>query len=187
MEAANGSIGFPIGGIDDGVVRLRRHADSDIDAVVEATRDPEVTRWTRVPDDNTSARVSEWLAGWRRKDASGRELHLLIAAADDDRLLGAIGLNRLTEDGECDIGYWLAAEARNRGAATRAVRLFCRWIFDDLPVERIVIRAEPANPASCAVAERAGFQFEGVLRSHHELKGRRRDVASYSLLRGELS
>ena len=46
--------------------------------------------------------------------------------------------------------------------------------------------AEPSNAASRAVAERAGFAFEGVLRSWHMNKGTRRDAAIYSLLRGEL-
>ena len=35
------------------------------------------------------------------------------------------------------------------------------------------------------MAERAGYTFEGVLRSHTIIKGRRRDMAMYSLLRDE--
>ncbi len=178
---------FPIGGIDDGVVRLRLPSEADVPAIVEATKDPEITRWTRVPEQNTPETVREWLAGAREEDQEGRELHLLVTDAGDDSLLGAIGMHRLTGDGECDLGYWIAREARGRGVATRAVRRLSAWLFADLPVERIVIRAEPANTASRTVAERAGFKYEGVLRSYLVLKGVRRDVTSYSLLRGEIS
>jgi RimJ/RimL family protein N-acetyltransferase len=69
---------------------------------------------------------------------------------------------------------------------TRAVRLLSRWVFERLPIERIEITIEPENGASRAVAERAGYTVEGILRSHTEIKGRRRDMAIYSLLRGEL-
>jgi RimJ/RimL family protein N-acetyltransferase len=53
-------------------------------------------------------------------------------------------------------------------------------------MDRITITAEPENHASRTVAERAGFTFEGVLRSYFVNKGVRRDAASYSLVRGEL-
>ncbi len=179
-------IAFPIGGIDDGLVRIRLPADSDVDAIVEATQDPEIVRWTRVPAGNTHEQAREWLAGARREDAEGGELHMLVTDVADDGLLGAIGVHRLSPEGECDIGYWLAASARGRGLMTRAVSLLSRWLFAEQPVERIVIRAEPANAASCAVAERAGFRFEGVLRSYLVIGGTRRDAASYSLLRDEM-
>jgi RimJ/RimL family protein N-acetyltransferase len=64
--------------------------------------------------------------------------------------------------------------------------LLSGWVFESLPVDRIEIHAEPGNAASRRVAERAGFTFEGVLRSYFVNKGVRRDAASYSLLRGEL-
>ena len=51
----------------------------------------------------------------------------------------------------------------------------------------IGITAEPGNRASSAVAERAGFTYEGVLRSWQVIKGERRDTAMYSLLRDEAS
>jgi RimJ/RimL family protein N-acetyltransferase len=66
------------------------------------------------------------------------------------------------------------------------VRMLSRWAFDNLPVDRIEIQVVAENDASRRVAERAGYTFEGVLRSHTVIKGTRRDMAMYSLLRGEL-
>ena len=179
--------GFPVAGIGDEIVRLRRPVEADLAAIAAACRDPEIQRWTRVPENYTLADAGDWLERSRLEDEAGRELHLLVTSPSSRDLLGSIGVHRLNEDGECDIGYWLASAARGSGVATGAVRLLCGWLFESPSVHRIVIRAEPTNTASCAVAERAGFQFEGILRSHHVIKGRRRDDASYSLLRGELA
>ena len=68
---------------------------------------------------------------------------------------------------------------------TRAVRLLSHWVFDSLAIERIQIAVQPENEASRAVAERAGYSFEGILRSYIEVKGRPRDAAMYSLLRAD--
>jgi [ribosomal protein S5]-alanine N-acetyltransferase len=68
---------------------------------------------------------------------------------------------------------------------TRAVRLLSRWVFDNLPIERIQITVQPDNSACREVAERAGYAFEGILRSYIEIKGRPRDAAMYSLLRAD--
>ena len=57
------------------------------------------------------------------------------------------------------------------GVATRAVRLLGGLDLRGLPVDRIGIAAERDNAGSCAVAERAGFRFEGVLRSWLVIKG----------------
>jgi len=178
------AIAFPIGGIDDGVVRLRLHADADLERVAAESLDPDVLRWTRVPDDNSAAAMREWIDEWR---AAANELHLVIVDARSGEFLGATGIVRFERDERrCEIGYWLAPGARGRGVATRAVRLLAGWIFASLSVDRIGIAAERRNRDSCAVAERAGFELEGVLRSWLVIKGERRDTAMYSLLREEL-
>ncbi len=179
---------FPIGGIDDGVVRIRLRADSDLPAIVEACQDPAIKNYTRVAEHytlDTARDFAEWAAN---QAAKGRELSLLIVDAEDDSLLGSIGFfDYVPDEGRLEIGYWLAPWARGRGAMTRAVHLFCEWIFDELDVTRIAAGIEPDNAGSHALIQRVGFQREGVLRSLFPLKGRRRDIVSYSLLRGELA
>jgi RimJ/RimL family protein N-acetyltransferase len=183
----SGAIEFPVEGISDGSIRIRLRADADTAAIVAACQDPEIPRWTRVPDSYDEANANEWAMESRRQQEAGEGLHLLIVDAETDDLLGSIGVHDINRiDRRCDIGYWLAAEARGRGVMTRAVTLLSEWAFGNLPVERIEITIEPSNAASRAVAKRAGYAFEGVLRSHTVIKGRRRDMAMYSLLRGEL-
>jgi [ribosomal protein S5]-alanine N-acetyltransferase len=181
-----GAIEFPVEGVSDGEIRLRLRTDADTPAIVEACRDPEIVRWTRVPDSYDEATAAEWAVESRRHRESGTGLHLVIADAASDRLLGSIGAHVNRGEGRCDVGYWLVPQRRGRGVMTRAVLLFSRWIFDNLEAERIEITIEPQNAASRAVAERAGYAFEGVLRSYTEIKAQRRDMAMYSLLRGDL-
>ncbi|MEO7197934.1 MAG: GNAT family protein [Solirubrobacterales bacterium] len=111
-----------------------------------------------------------------------------IGGIDDGGPLDSVGIVAIApEEGRCELGYWLAREGRGRGAATRSVLLLSHWIFENLDIHRIVVCPEPANGASRAVAVRAGFSEDGLLRSYLVIKGRRRDVASYVLLCGEIS
>jgi [ribosomal protein S5]-alanine N-acetyltransferase len=180
-------IEFPVEGIGDGEIRLRLRSDADVPALVAICQDPEIPRWTRVPENYSEETAHEWATRATADQQNGAGLHLLVADAETDRLLGSAGIVHVDwEENRCEIGYFLAREERGRGLMTRAVRLLSGWIFDNLPIDRLEIHAEPQNQASGRVAERAGFTFEGVLRSYFVNKGRRRDAASYSLIRGEL-
>ena len=180
-------IEFPVEGLFDGDLHLRVMTEADIPAVAEACRDPEVARWTRVPDDYTEQDAR----GWLRQEAEGRSrgelLGVLVVDARGGPLLGSVGLVRADwEEARCEVGYWMARESRRRGIGTRAVRALCEWTFENLPFDRLEIHVEPENRASRGLAEAVGFAFEGVLRSYFVNKGIRRDACSYSLLRGEL-
>ena len=181
------AIEFPVEGITEDGIRLRLRTDADTPALIEACQDPEVPRWTRVPDGYDETHAAEWATTAARLQESGEALPLAIADADTDEFLGSIGVQEIDrEHGRCDIGYFLAPWARGRGVMTSAVRLMSRWAFENLPVERVQIKVQPQNAPSRAVAQRAGYVFEGVLRSYEEIKGRRRDMAVYSLLRADL-
>jgi RimJ/RimL family protein N-acetyltransferase len=186
-DAGTGRLEFPVEGISDGSVRIRLRADADTPAIVAACQDPEIPRWTRVPEPYDERSAAEWAAESMRQQDAGEGLHLVIADVESDRFLGSIGVHDINRvEGRCSIGYFLARDARGRGVMTRAVTMLSRWAFHNLPVERIEITIQPTNAPSRRVAERAGYEFEGVLRSHTAIKGRRRDMAMYSLLRGDL-
>ena len=178
---------FPVEGISDGSIRIRLRADSDTPAIVAACQDPEIPRWTRVPEPYDVDSAEDWAAESKRQQEAGEGLHLVIADATSGDLLGSIGVHDVNPvDRRGNIGYWLAREARGRGIMTRAVTMLSKWAFENLGIDRIEIPVDSQNTASRAVAERAGYTFEGVLRSHTVIKGRRRDMAIYSLLRREL-
>jgi RimJ/RimL family protein N-acetyltransferase len=99
----------------------------------------------------------------------------LVAPGAPERVLGAASLYDVErEQRRARVGYWLAPEARGRGVATHAVRLLARWAFVELRLARLELTCGPDTAASQRVAERCGFVWEGVLRSHPRRRRRRR-------------
>jgi RimJ/RimL family protein N-acetyltransferase len=186
-QAETPRVEIPVEGITDGAIRIRLLAESDLGALVDAVQDPEVPRWTSIPSPYGEAEAQEWVVEEARLRESGEGLATMIVDAETHELLGGIGMVHLDwQQRRSELGYWLARPARGRGVMTRAVRLFSAWIFENLPIDRLAIMASVGNAPSRAVAERAGYRFEGVLRSFLVIKGERHDMALYSLLRGEL-
>jgi RimJ/RimL family protein N-acetyltransferase len=145
--------------LSDGVVTLRPRRLEDADAVTAACQDPEIPRWTLVPSPYTREHAVEWLSQSDDRTAS------FFAVDADDRLLGSFSVMEIDrERGYGEIGYWVAAEARGRGVATRAVTLLRDWAAS-AGLRELEIMPEPANAASCRVAERAGFTDTGERRA----------------------
>jgi RimJ/RimL family protein N-acetyltransferase len=128
---------------------------------------------------------------WLDSQEPSRLARLELAVADpaDEHLLGAIGasninLTHLT----ASVGYWLAPPARGHGHATNALRVFARWLFDEIGLARLELTTNPDNAASQRVAERCRFRQEDHLRSHmrfHYTTGERRDSLIWGLLPDE--
>ena len=164
--------------LEDEEVLLRPFDAGDVPAIVAACQDPEIPRWTAVPSPYTESDALTWLE-------SKEEASFAVVDRSSGDLLGSIGV-RFLGDGVAEVGYWIAREARGRGVATRALVLVAGWVFENDDVGRFQLRAEPENVASQRVAEKAGFVREGVLRAALALKGERRDVVMYSLVREDL-
>lgn len=83
-------------------------------------------------------------------------------------LAGNAGLKNREETGRigeretAEIGYWTAVAARGRGIAPAAVRAVTDWVFDAFAgasLRQIMLVHDVGNPASCRVAEKAGYPF----------------------------
>ena len=91
---------------------------------------------------------------------SGEQVDFALTdLAHDHAVLGGLSLHDI-HDGRCAVGYWLAAHARGRGVATRAVRLAAAYVLDQLGIARLELTCGPDNHASQRVAERCGFTRE---------------------------
>jgi RimJ/RimL family protein N-acetyltransferase len=67
-------------------------------------------------------------------------------------------------------------------AATEAMYLMMRRVFDDLKYRRYEWKCDALNAPSRQAAERLGFRFEGIFRQAVVYKGRNRDTAWYSII-----
>ena len=142
----------------DGVVSLRAWTRDDVPWIVEACQDPEIPRWTFVPIPYTVRDGLAFVAAAAEEFASGQTAKLAVIDARNGEQLGSSGLVVIDWDRRAaDAGYWVAAGARRRGVASRALVLIARWAFDVLDLDRVELRPRRGNVASCAVERRAGF------------------------------
>lgn len=81
--------------------------------------------------------------------------------------------------------YLFRREDRGRGIMSEALPLFCSYLFATQRVERLQIAIPDYSKAALRIAQKSGFQFEGILRSALFHRGRHLDLCLYSLLRGE--
>jgi ribosomal-protein-serine acetyltransferase len=172
----------------DQATSLRPWRDSDLPALTRIGHDPDVTRWMGLPQVPRDADARAYLMSRYDGLHVGVRAPYAIVATAGGELLGSIALSHFDwGDARGEVGYWLAAAARGRGHATRAVRLICAWGFGALGLERVELQAAVDNPASQRVAERAGFTREAVLRSRWTTYGgERHDMDCFGLLAGEV-
>jgi [ribosomal protein S5]-alanine N-acetyltransferase len=140
---------------------LRPWQASDASAVAAAYSEPSIQHWhgRSMTEDEARAWIDSWSGRWNRESGCG------WAVAVGSRLLGQISLRRLSlPDGVAELSYWVASAARGRGLATRALRALSDWVFDQLCLHRVELNHSVANPASCRVAEKAGYALEGIKR-----------------------
>jgi RimJ/RimL family protein N-acetyltransferase len=85
-----------------------------------------------------------------------------------------------------EVGNIMLSPALQRTtAATEAMYLMARHVFDDLGYRRYEWKCNALNLPSRRAAERLGFTFEGIFRQHMVIKGQSRDSAWYSMLDSE--
>jgi RimJ/RimL family protein N-acetyltransferase len=181
------AIPLPKPPLTDGEIRLRAWDPGDAPSVTAACQDPEIPRWTVVPENYKERHAREFIGGAATELANGRELALAIVDGED-RLLGALGISNFDwDDMKAEIGYWMAPEARHRGIGARATRMLAEWALTSLGLERLELLAHPENEGSQRLAERAGFTREGTLRRYRRRHGVREDLVMFSLLAEDLA
>jgi RimJ/RimL family protein N-acetyltransferase len=145
--------------------RLRAPAERDLDTITAACQDPTIVRWTTVPHPYERAHAEDFV---RRRASGGWDLGsaATFAIADaEDTWVGSIDLRLADpESTDAEVGYLVDPLARGHGYATAALGTLAAWGFDAFGLERIRWRAEVGNVGSRRVADKAGFQVEGVER-----------------------
>jgi RimJ/RimL family protein N-acetyltransferase len=145
--------------LSDGVITLRAKTRHDVDTLVVLCSDPAIPAWTRVPSPYTREDALDWIAVCELELAAGRAIDWL-AVDEHDEVLASVAVQSI--DGTAaEVGYWVAAHARGRGVATRAVRLVCDWSARELELEVLELMHHEDNPASRGVARAAGFTESG--------------------------
>lgn len=110
-----------------------------------------------------------------------------FAITADDKAIGSIGVFRQgnIHRRTAELGYYVAEEYWGKGIMTEAVNQICKYVFANSDIIRIYAEPFAYNAASCRVLEKAGFQYEGTLRSNTVKNGRVIDMKMYSLLKAQ--
>lgn len=142
-------------------------------------------QWLHWLDETRS--VADILDFIRRAQAQlGRNDGFQTALFYQGDIAGMIGLHGIDwQNRSASLGYWLAEPFQGRGLITQACRSYIGHLFGALDLNRVEIRAATENQRSRAVAERLGFQFEGVIRQAEWLYDHFVDHALYGVLRHE--
>lgn len=143
--------------------------------------------------------LSQWLP-WV-KDHTEQDTRLFIEASQRqfannlgfqsgifyrNKLTGCIGLHNIDwKNRKSSIGYWIAEQYQGHGLITRSCRTLLDFVFADLGLNRMEIRAGVHNQKSRSVAIRLGFQWEGTIRQAERVDEQYIDHAVYGMLADE--
>jgi len=165
---------------------LVRPVDASLDAeplyTVSHPPEGDEALWTYLFDGPYGS-VEEMRRALEWAETSEDPLFFTLVRLADERPLGRAAYLRIApEFGVVEIGAILFAAALQRTtAATEAIYLLARHVFDDLGYRRLEWKCDALNAASRRAAERFGFTFEGIFRKHMVIKGRSRDTAWFAM------
>jgi RimJ/RimL family protein N-acetyltransferase len=149
-------------------VTLRRFAETDADAVVEACTDPGTRYWLGgdLPDPYTRDTALGYIRGREEQHASAKGVYWAAERPGGSAAIGSFSLMDV-RDGRAEVGYWVHPDARGSGVATEAVGLMVRHAFAEesdggLGLRRLVLAHAEGNDASRTVAERTGYTHWGT-------------------------
>lgn len=155
-----------------------QHVDDLFAALCRSDDDPIWTYlfWERPRDRDELARIL---------GATGEagQVTFAIVAAETDRAVGFCSLMRVDPAmGSIEVGgIAFGRQLQRSRAATEAMALLMRHVFDDLGYRRYEWKCDSLNGASRRAAIRLGFIWEGRFRNAVVYKGRNRDTDWFSI------
>jgi len=153
--------------------------------------DPEVVKWMPDKAQTTLAQARGILEFWRRCWYEGPWILAWEIGLKEhgERYIGGIRYVGFYghEYRIGELGYELHRQHWGRGYMTEALNAAVDFGFDRMGLNRVQVGMHPDNMASRRVAEKAGFQAEGVLRDwvFDQKSGHWRDERLFSILRRE--
>lgn len=116
--------------------------------------------------------------------AKGEAVHQTIFF--QDKIAGVIAFNEIDQVNSIGrIGYWLGEEFAGKGIMQKSAGDIIQQGFNNWQLKRLEIRCAVENTKSRAIAEKLGFQQEGIIRRAEKVYEKYYDHVIYGLLREE--
>ena len=164
---------------------LRQFQASDADTVHRLAGVKEVAAGTLLPHPFEVEAAAQLIAQQQEQFAAGTAITIAIVLAEEEQLIGSIGMEIAREHQLARLSYWLGTNYWNQGYCTEAVRAVLDYGFTRLSLHRIYAPYFHNNPASGRVLQKVGMTYEGRMREHYIRFGRFVDVEIYGILREE--
>jgi RimJ/RimL family protein N-acetyltransferase len=136
--------------------------------------------WARAPMsvEQSEEHCRTMQARWHARE----ELDFCFYARDDGTLVGKGGLHTIEWSvPRFEIGYWIRSSRTGRGYATEATLGLVELARAHLGAVRIEISSDTRNAASRRVAQKCGFELEGIRRrSRRDAEGGLADSCLYA-------
>tara|TARA_B100001971_G_scaffold215192_1_gene259794 strand:- start:45278 stop:45808 length:531 start_codon:yes stop_codon:yes gene_type:complete len=101
----------------------------------------------------------------------------------EDKIVGVTGFNDFNKQNRfASIGYWLAPSHQGKGLMHTSLKILMKKMQEEFDVRRFEIRCAVENLASAAVAEKLGFNLEGILKSAEVVGERTYDHKLFALI-----
>lgn len=163
-------------------IRFVPFSEEHLPHVAAMLDDPEVLRFTRVPDPPPEDFARTWLERYEQGRREGTRDAWAALDADGEFVGLAMAPSVNREGLEAEVGYMVAPAARGRGVARAMLEELTRWAFEEAGMLRVTLLIDLANAASLQVARRCGYFHEGTMRSAPHKNGIRIDVTIWSRL-----
>jgi len=102
-----------------------------------------------------------------------------------DKVIGSIGVFRQENIHfqTAQLGYYIGEPYWGNGYMTSAIKQICKYVFEHTDIIRIYAEPFAHNIASCRALEKAGFQYEGTLKSNAVKCDSVVDMKMYALIK----
>jgi ribosomal-protein-alanine N-acetyltransferase len=167
-----------------GEVRLRRFTPGDVPMVMDLSTDPYVPMTGSLARDADSDEALRYIDRQHSRLTTGAGYSFCVALRTTGEAVGQAGLWLASlEHGRATAGYAIAPQARGRGRAGQALAALTAFAWSVRGLHRVELYIEPWNEASVRAARSAGYEYEGLLRSHQSIGGRRVDMRLFASTR----
>lgn len=167
-----------------GKVQLRAFKADDVPMLMELATDPYVPLTGTLAPHADRGQALDYIQRQHQRLITGAGFSFCAALKESDEAVGQTGLSlRCIDSGRATAGYAISPTFRGRGLAGQALSALTGFAWTQPEVHRIELYIEPWNIASQKTATAAGYQREGLLKSHQEIGDRRVDMLLYATVR----
>ena len=166
-------------------ISLRPITEGDLDDLHKTTLDVDTRGpWYPLP----SQSLTKFRASFAESGLWSTDLGTFVIVDAEDRKLGVVGWGKQQDSYgyDVEVSYRLFDRGQmGKGIATEAVNLVADYLFDWLPIHRLMLYIHVDNVPSHRVAEKCGFTQEGTAREAWFHRGEWHDLSIFTLIRHE--